>query len=235
MAGKNGTLLQKLLPEQRIYIKSGEDDRTRYICVTPRIQALCVAAGLAVVCWSVVATSALLLGMVTADSEAMQASVIQDAQESRIAELSEERDQRAREATVMRERFGLALDEISSYQGRILEAEQSLQEQQTALRLMRDKLQEAITARDAASSAVEELDEELRETTGSLVANDGRRDGTYGHADDDARRALGHRVRNATPRPPHWKSWKRKSQRSSSRRALTRTNRNASSGNSKTL
>ena len=101
---KDGTLLSRLLPEQRIYIKS-EDDQTRYLRLSSRTQAAIGGVFLAAVGWTVVSSSALVLGMVNADDEAHQAQVIQEAYEKRIAVLSEERDQRTQEAASMQERF----------------------------------------------------------------------------------------------------------------------------------
>lgn len=171
-SAKSG-LLERLLPEQRLYIKTGTDDRTRYLRLSPRTQAIALAGCFVVVGWSLTATSALVIGTMTADSAAMQARVIQDAQEARISELSEERDQRAREAAAMRDRFGLALQELSSSQARILAGEQRHAELSTALGLMQDKFRAAIDARDTAAGEADSLSAELADVNGDLSTRTG--------------------------------------------------------------
>ena len=84
---QQNSMLGRLLPEHRIFLKTGED-KTRYFRITPRAQAIVGGIALLGVCWSLVATSALVLGVVSADSEASQAQVIHDAYEDRIAELT---------------------------------------------------------------------------------------------------------------------------------------------------
>ena len=168
------TFLERLLPEQRIYIKTGDDDRTRYLCVTPRLQAVGLFIGAATLSWALIATSALVIGMLSADGSAMQARVIQDAQEARIAELSAERDQRAREAAAMRERFSVALTTISGFQTQLLGVQKDRDELTTALDLMRDKLHVATESRDIATENADTLMAELRDVAGDLSARDGR-------------------------------------------------------------
>ena len=175
MREKSKPLLERLLPEHRIYVKSGHDNSTRYLRITPLMQATVIAGGFVVLCWSLVTTAALVLGQVTADSEAVQARAVKASQEARISELAAERDQRAREAAAMRERFGLALAEISEYQRRILEVERSRREFATGVELMREKLRTAIDRRDIASGEAQALTEELTDLSGDLSQYSGAR------------------------------------------------------------
>lgn len=170
---KRGSLLERLLPEHRIYVKSGRDNSTRYLRITPRRQAMAIGAGAALVCWSLLATTALVIGHVTADSDAAQARAVTASQDARIEELAAERDQRAREAATMRERFSLALSEISDYQRLVLEVERSSREHATDVKLMRDKLRAAINSRDVAAERARDLSEELRELTAELNTSTG--------------------------------------------------------------
>lgn len=170
---KRKPFLERLLPEHRIYVKSGHDNSTRYLRITPLMQALAIGTGMVVLCWSLVTTTALVLGQVTADSEAVQARAVKASQEARISELAAERDQRAREAAAMRERFGLALAEISDYQRRILEVERSRKEYATGVELMREKLRAAVDKRDIASSEAQALTAELVDMSGDLSEHDG--------------------------------------------------------------
>lgn len=170
---KKGSMLDRLLPEHRIYVKSGRDNSTRYLRITPRMQALAIGAGVSVLCWSLLATTALVIGQVTADSEAAQARAIKASQDARIEELAAERDQRAREAATMRERFSLALSEISEYQRLVLEVERSRREYATDVELMRDKLQTAVNRRDVAAERAQELAAELRQISTELSTSSG--------------------------------------------------------------
>lgn len=169
---KDGTLLSRLLPEQRIYIKS-EDDQTRYLRLSSKTQAAIGGVFLAAVGWTVVSSSALVLGMVNADDEAHQAQVIQEAYEKRIAVLSEERDQRTQEAASMQERFKLALSEISDHQRRYMELEEHRAELETTIDLMRDKLHTAVDMRDSAEEEADTLLAELNAVTESMSRNTG--------------------------------------------------------------
>lgn len=161
---REACFVQKMLPEIRLYLKT-EDERTRYLKLSSRVQAgACIAAFVAVA-WTVVASSALMLGMVSADDEDAQARVIHEAYESRIAELSQERDQRQREASAIQERFRLALAEISDQQRKLLEIETARQELTTELALMRDKLSNAVHVRDDAMGEASTLSMELARKT----------------------------------------------------------------------
>ena len=171
---RSGNFLERLLPEQRIFIKSDADERTRYLCLSPKLQALALGCvGLGVV-WTVATTSALLLGQLAADGAAMQARVIQDAQDARITELSSERDQRAREAAAMRERFSVALSSISDFQTQLLSAQKDRDELTTALELMREKLQNVVADHALAEETAELLTAEVEALSGALQEDEGR-------------------------------------------------------------
>ena len=113
------SFLGRIFPEQRIYVKTG-DAHTRYFKLSSGMQLSLACVAFVAAAWMIVASSALLLGWVSADSGARQAQVMRDAYEARIASLSEERDNRAREAAAIQDRFQLALDEISRNQSRMM-------------------------------------------------------------------------------------------------------------------
>jgi len=171
-SGVSGSYLSRLLPEQRIYVKTGED-QTRYFKITTRAQALLGTAAFLLVGWTVVSSSALVLGMVSADTEAKQAQAVSQAYEERIAVLSAERDQRAQEATSIQERFVVALREISEQQRRYFELEENRAELVTLVELTREKLQHAIDTRDTAEAEAQVLLSELNEVTSNLTNKSG--------------------------------------------------------------
>ncbi len=171
-SGASGSYLSRLLPEQRIYVKTGED-QTRYFKITTRTQALLGSAAFLLVGWTVVSSSALVLGMVSADTEAKQAQAVSQAYEERIAVLSQERDQRAQEATSIQERFVVALREISEQQRRYFELEENRSELVTLVGLTREKLQRAIDNRDTAEAEAQILLTELNSVTSNLTNKSG--------------------------------------------------------------
>jgi len=168
----NTSYLSRFLPEQRIYVKTGED-QTRYFKVTTKTQALLGTAAFLLAGWTVVSSSALVLGMVSADTEAKQAQAVSQAYEERIAVLREERDQRAEEATSIQERFLVALGEISEQQRRYFELEENRAELATLVDLTREKLQMAIDTRDTAEEEAQVLLDELNKVTTNLTDKSG--------------------------------------------------------------
>jgi len=168
----NTSYLSRFLPEQRIYVKTGED-QTRYFKVTTKTQALLGTAAFLLAGWTVVSSSALVLGMVSADTEAKQAQAVSQAYEERIAVLREERDQRAEEATSIQERFLVALGEISEQQRRYFELEENRAELATLVDLTREKLQMAIDTRDTAEEEAQVLLDELNKVTSNLTDKSG--------------------------------------------------------------
>lgn len=164
-AGAN-RLLSRHVPEQRIYMRS--DNSTRYVRLSPLFQTVLGATIAVSFCWLIIASSALLVNYISANSEKQQASVLQNAYQDRLAELSSERDQRAGEAKTAQERFYVALKQISAQQSQLLEAEEERRELATGLKIMQRKLQSAVKARDVAQQNSDEILEELQSVSGSL-------------------------------------------------------------------
>ncbi len=163
---KLNALLARHVPEQRIYMRT--ERTTRYFRATPLLQA---TAGVLItigVCWSVIATSALLIDHISARSDTKQAEVLQRAYEARLNELSEERDQRALETQTAQDRFYVALEQISLQQSELLQAEEERRELATGLKIMQKKLQSAIQERDEAQKQSDTILAEMQAVTGSM-------------------------------------------------------------------
>lgn len=163
---KINALLSRHVPEQRIYLRT--DTSTRYFRATPLLQTVfgvTIAVGF---CWTVIATSALMLDRMSAKSGKTQAEVLQRAYEARLTELSGERDQRALEAQTAQERFYVALEQISLQQGELLGAEEERRELATGLKIMQQKLQKAVSERDKAQKQSDSILAEMQAITGSL-------------------------------------------------------------------
>ncbi|MBV1864087.1 MAG: peptidoglycan DD-metalloendopeptidase family protein [Rhodobacteraceae bacterium] len=160
------SLLSRHVPEQRIYLRT--ETTTRYFRATPLMQTLfggVVAVGF---CWTVIATSALMLDRMSAQSGRTQAEVLQRAYETRLNEISSERDQRALEAQTAQERFYIALEQISLQQNDLLGAEEERRELATGLKIMQQKLQKAVSERDVAQKSSDSILAEMQAITGSL-------------------------------------------------------------------
>ncbi|QLQ19183.1 MAG: peptidoglycan DD-metalloendopeptidase family protein [Exiguobacterium profundum] len=151
--------LERILPEQRLFLKSDRD--TRFVRLRPATQAIAIAAGGVMLLWTVVATSILLLDFVNAGSARSQQQVRQARYEERLDALSQDRDRRADEAASAQERFNLALAEVSKMQTRLL-ASEDRRELETGIEVIQATLRRTIQERDSARA-------ELAETQGTEV------------------------------------------------------------------
>lgn len=168
LTAKWNRMLAKQLPEQRIYMRS--ENSTRYLRLTPLGQALVGVAFVAGFSWTVIVTSALTLNMISAKSEKVQTEVLREAYETRLKQITKERDQRARESQTAQERFYVALDQISIQQADLLEAEEQRRELATGLKIMQGKLQEAIKEREVAELNSESILQEMQALSGNVNA-----------------------------------------------------------------
>lgn len=160
-------LLARFAPEQRILIRT--NTTTRYFRAPPILQIFTGLFFACFICWTVIATSALLIAQVSSNDVDAKMDVLQNAYEERILELSNERDLRAQEAARAQERFYVALEQISIQQSELLEAEEQQRELSRGIKIMQQKLQQAIKDRDIVQTHADKLIEELQATTGSLM------------------------------------------------------------------
>ncbi len=178
MRTKLNDALSGVMPPQRILISSGE--RKRYIELSPVAQ-LSISTGIVLsLGWMAVASAALVLNVISADSSANQTLVLQEAYQERIDELTYERDQRTHEARSAQARFSTALDQISLQQSELLASIEEQHELKMGLELMRVRLDAALDQRDAVREDYATLSRELDAISGSL---DTRRNGEEDLAD----------------------------------------------------
>lgn len=150
MAGNGGRMnsaLATVFPEKRVFIQSG--DSTRYVRFSPLSQLGFGALSLATAGWMAIATATVVMDRVGASDAPEQRVVLHEAYQSRLDELSAERDQRAAESRSAQNRFQIAMEQIGRQQSEILGALEQKRELETALDLMRGRLQEAVAQRDA--------------------------------------------------------------------------------------
>ena len=166
--------LSSTLSEKRVFIQSS--DSTRYLRLTPLTQIMLGSVSIAAFSWMSVATATVVLDRVAAETDASQTTILQEAYETRLEELSHERDQRAAEAWSAQNRFQVAMEQISLQQSRILDSVEDTRELSTALDLMRNRLQDAIVQRDELSEENDALLARMNEVNETLDAKGSTRD-----------------------------------------------------------
>lgn len=151
--------LQRLIPEQRLFLRSRNG--TRYLRLRPGVQIAALLGGLLVLGWAVAASAILAVNLLGTGLPLTNAHRAQAAFEQRLTDLAAERDARAAEAVAAQDRFAAALDQVSQMQSRLLASEQRRQELETGLTVAQAALNDAITERDSAR-------DEARHLTASL-------------------------------------------------------------------
>jgi murein DD-endopeptidase MepM/ murein hydrolase activator NlpD len=154
------------IPEKRVFVQSA--DATSYIRITPLSQLMLGTATLVAAGWMAVATAGMVLDVVSADKTASQTVKLQGAYQSRLDEISQERDLRARETRSAQDRFQIAMKQISRQQSAILESVEDRRELSAALDVMRERLSDAVTQRDAMSQANDQLLAQVSEVSETL-------------------------------------------------------------------
>ncbi len=142
------SVLERWLPEQRLFLKS--DDSTRFVRLRPGTQAVALGGGAVLVGWSIIATSVLAIDTFSAGSARDQSAETQTAFEQRLNALSAERDARAAEAVAAQDRFAVALDQVSQMQSQLLSSEERRRELETGLGAVQASLHDALIQRDSA-------------------------------------------------------------------------------------
>ena len=169
--------LERRFPEQRLFLKS--DTETRFIRLTPGVQALGTAGAALILGWTILATAILLMDSIGSGDARAQVQRQQALYESRMTALSADRDLRADEAVRAQERFNLALAEVSKMQTRLLASEESRKELSTGIDVIQNTLRRTIKERDEARAEAVQLTATLRRDTGSGRSGEARlRDAT---------------------------------------------------------
>lgn len=165
-------VLEKHLPEQRLFLKA--DEGTRFVRLRPGTQALMIAGGALFVGWTVIVTSIFLIDTISAGGARDQAAREQLTYQTRLNALSDERDARAAEARLAQDRFAVAMDQVSDMQSRLLESEQRRREMETAVDVIQTTLRRIMSERDEARARADQLMAELQAETGTIQTAAGR-------------------------------------------------------------
>lgn len=150
--------LEHWFPERRVFLKSDTD--TRFIRLRSETQFFAFFGAAAVVAWTIVASSIVLMDSIGAGNFREQAKRDQETYRARLNALSEERDARAEEALAAQSRFNAALRQISVMQSELLASETRRQELETGLEVVQATLREVMQEREAVRQALARLEQE---------------------------------------------------------------------------
>lgn len=156
----------RYLPEQRLFLRS--DYGTRYVRLRPASQAILLTALGIFFVWSIVATAMVVIDATGSVSLRAQNQRMQTNYETRLNQLSDERDMRAVEAQKAQERFYVALGQISEMQGALLASEDRRKELETGIEVVQRTLRTVMKERDRAREQSDALLSELQSVTGSV-------------------------------------------------------------------
>jgi murein DD-endopeptidase MepM/ murein hydrolase activator NlpD len=165
-------VLERHLPEQRLFLKS--DVETRFIRLRPGTQALAIAGIGLIFGWTILATAVILMDSVSAGTSREQVQIRQEMFEDRLNDLSTDRDLRAAEAAAAQERFNLALKQVAEMQARLLASEDRRRELETGIDVVQNTLRRTIKERDEARSTAETATASLAAQTGGGRTEAGR-------------------------------------------------------------
>lgn len=133
------------------------DTETKFIRLTPTTQLLGWAGSIAIFSWAVIATAILLMDNIGSGNIREQVKREQTAYETRLNDLSVERDLRAKEAEMAHERFSVALEQISEMQSALLASEDRRAELEKGIDVIQSTLRRTMAERDKARDEASEL------------------------------------------------------------------------------
>nr|WP_134076927.1 M23 family metallopeptidase [Rhodovulum visakhapatnamense] len=151
--------LGRYLPEKRLFLRS--DDSTRFVRLSPLTQAAALSGTTALVAWTMVASSILLIDQVGSGNLRDQARREQALYDTRLNAIAAERDRRAQDVREAQDRFNLALDEVSKMQSALLASEERRRELETGMAVIQKTLRRTLAERDAAQGRSQELAAQL--------------------------------------------------------------------------
>jgi murein DD-endopeptidase MepM/ murein hydrolase activator NlpD len=144
--------MERHLPEQRLFLRSGND--TRFLRLTPLAQAGLLLGGGALVLWTAVASAILAMDAVGRSDLRDQTARDRSLYQARLNDMAAERDARAAEAARAQDRFYAALEEVSTQQSLLLDSEARMRELEAGIDTIQNALLDAMAEREAARAAI---------------------------------------------------------------------------------
>lgn len=155
LAYRLSLVLERHLPEQRLFLKS--DTETRFIRLRPVTQAIAIIFGSMALAWTILATAILLMDSISAGTSRDQNVRQQALYEQRLTALSADLELRSEEAASAQDRFNLALVQVSEMQARLLASEDRRRELETGIEVIQNTLRGTIAQRDEARAQLASL------------------------------------------------------------------------------
>jgi murein DD-endopeptidase MepM/ murein hydrolase activator NlpD len=151
--------LEHMFPERRVFLKSDTD--TRFIRVRPMMQLVAFTGSAMLVAWAIVATAIILMDSIGSGNFREQAKRDQRTYQSRLNEISSQRNSRAVEAVAAQNRFNAALAQISVMQSELLNSETHRRELETGIEVIQLTLRGTMKDRELARGQVAELQSQV--------------------------------------------------------------------------
>lgn len=170
--------LEKILPEQRLFLRS--DTETRFVRLSGGTQAAVLFGGALLVGWTILATSVLVIDRIGSGSAREMAQREQRLYETRINELAQERNRVAGEIRAAQDRFNTALSQVSEMQSQLLESEDRRRELETGIEVIQTTLRGVMKERDEALRRGAQLMAEFKEATGAAKSGAGQQQDAEG-------------------------------------------------------
>jgi len=148
-----------MFPERRVFLKSDTD--TRFIRVRPMMQLVAFTGSAMLIAWAIVATAIILMDSIGSGNFREQAKRDQRTYQSRLNEISSQRDSRAVEAVAAQNRFNAALAQISVMQSELLNSETHRRELETGIEVIQLTLRGTMKDRELARGQVAELQSQV--------------------------------------------------------------------------
>jgi len=161
--GATNRSIGRFLPEQTLALKTRTEKREIVFSPLTRLGLLIISTAAAG--WLIVATTATISSSFDAGSAQMRSNAIQDAYEQRLAELSAERDNFARQAQDTQARFASALKQVAVQQNDLIDSMTVQNEQQITMFALQRKLNSALAERNAAQASLDGLQAEFARLT----------------------------------------------------------------------
>ncbi|MDK3016396.1 M23 family metallopeptidase [Pseudodonghicola flavimaris] len=155
LAIKVHSLLARMFPERRVFLKSDSD--TRFIRLRPGTQLIALGGASVIVAWAIIASAILMMDSIGSGNFRDQAKRDQRLYQTRLNQLSAERDARAEEALAAQARFNSALRQISAMQSELLASETRRSELETGIEVIQTTLRQTMRDRETARKALAAL------------------------------------------------------------------------------
>ena len=158
-------VLERHLPERRVFLRTDTD--TRFLRLTPAAQLAALVGSTAMVGWTIVATSIVLMDGIGSGSLRDQAEREQVVYEQRLNDLSAARDARAADALTAELRFNEAIEQLGRMQSALLASETRIRELEAGFEIAAGRTRDVRQKLDAAEERLATAEDGTAAASGS--------------------------------------------------------------------